>query len=285
MIQGESYGQAWSASLRRAPESDLQLWLEFALQLVDEADKVALSFFRREPAASTKVDGTFVTEADLRIEELLRDRIAQRFPNHRITGEELGRDDADDAVRWYIDPIDATHNYMRGIPLFATLIAAEWGDELQLGVISAPALGQRWYAARGLGAWTVGGSSRLSPRRLGVTSINSTADAQLLYRSVTDMAASRVSAGFDALCGQVWRARGFGDFWGYALVAEGAAEVMVEQGLGPWDLAAPWVVIEEAGGRITDFDGSRSLERGEGFASNGVLHRSVLQRLQGGARD
>jgi histidinol-phosphatase len=280
VIQGDSFGQEWSASLRRATDGDLRAWLEFAQESADLADKIAIASFRREPAVSTKIDGSFVTEADLRVEELLRDRISRRFPGHRVTGEEFGRDEADDSVRWYIDPIDGTHNFMRGIPLFATLIAAEWGDELQIGVLSAPALGQRWYAGRGLGAWTVGGPTGLTPRRLVVSKVDSIANAHLLFRSITDMGASRVSPGFDALRTQVWHASGLGDFWGYALVANGSAEAMVEQGLGPWDLAAPWVVVEEAGGRITDFDGRRSLERGEGFATNGVLHRSILKRLR-----
>ena len=105
------------------------------------------------------------------------------------------------------------------------------------------------------------------------------ASAQILFRSVTDMRASRVAGGFDALLGAVWRERGFGDFWGYTLIADGAAEGMMERDLGPWDLAAPWVIVEEAGGRITDFDGRRSLERGEGFATNGLLHDRILAEL------
>jgi histidinol-phosphatase len=280
VIQDDAFGQEWSASLRRASDGDLRAWLSFANELADQADEIARTFFRRDPATSRKSDGTFVTEADLRIEEMLRDRITNRYPTHRITGEEFGVDDASDSVRWYLDPIDATANYVRGIPLFATLIAAEFEGELQVGVMSAPALDQRWHAGRGLGAWTVGGPAGPSPRRLAVSSVDSIPDAHLLYRSVVDLDASRVSTGFEALRGEVASSRGFGDFWGYALVADAAAEVMVEQDLGPWDLAAPWVVIEEAGGRITDFDGSRSLERGEGCATNGILHRSILQRLR-----
>ncbi len=281
MIQGDEFGQGWSASLRRASDRDLSAWLAFAHELADQADEIARRYFRREPAASKKADGSIVTEADLQVEELLRDRITKRYPSHRITGEEFGIDDDADSVRWFIDPIDATHNYVRGIPLFATLIAAECGGELQLGVISAPALHQRWHAGRGLGAWTVGGPAGPRSRRLSVTSVESISSADLLYRSITDMAASRVASGFDALRSEVAHASGLGDFWGYALVADGAADVMVEQDLGPWDLAAPWVVVEEAGGRITDFDGVRSLERGEGCATNGVLHRKVLERLRG----
>ena len=255
----------------------------FALGLADEADQIALQHFRHGATATRKPDGSFVTEADTRIEELLRDRISSRYPRHHITGEEFGRDETGDSVRWYLDPIDATHNYMRGIPTFATLIAGEVGDELQFGVMSAPALGRRWYASRGQGAWTTGGAHGPNARRLSVSGVDAVPDARLLFPSLTDMSVSRVSSGFDTLRREVEHATGFGDFWGYALVAEGAAEVMTEQDLGPWDLAAPWVVIEEAGGRISDFEGVRSLERGEGLASNGILHRSILDRLQGAA--
>ncbi len=282
MIQGDSFGQEWSASLRRASDDELHAWLAFAHASADLADEIALRSFRSELTISTKIDGSFVTEADVRIEELLRTRIATRFPGHRITGEEFGRDEADDGVRWYIDPIDGTHNFMRGIPLFATLIAAECGDELQVGLISAPMLRQRWYAARGLGAWTMGGPRGQTPRRMMVSTVDSLHRASLQFRSLTDMATSRVSAGFDALRTQVEHEGGFGDFYGYALVADSSAEAMVEQGLGAWDLAAPWVIVEEAGGRITDFEGRRSLERGEGLATNGILHQSILGVLRSG---
>ncbi len=267
--------------MRRTTERDLQTWLEFALELADEADQIALHFYRREATATRKSDGSFVTEGDTRIEAMLRERILARHPEHRITGEEYGRDGGGDSVRWYLDPIDATHNYMRGIPTFATLIAAEVDDELQFGVVSAPALMRRWYAGRGLGAWTTGGAHGPSPRRIKVSKIDSIPDANLLYRSMTDMSVSRVASGFNALSREVEHATGYGDFWGYALVSEGSAEVMTEQDLGPWDLAAPWVVVEEAGGRITDFDGVRSLERGEGLATNGMLHAAIMDRLHG----
>lgn len=279
MIQDEAYGGDWSSTLLRTSDRDLQVWLEFAQRCADAADEIALASFRQELAVSAKADGSYVTEADLRIEEMLRDRIAGRFPDHRVTGEEFGADRVDDAVRWYLDPIDGTHNFMRGIPLFGTLIAVECDQELQLGILSAPALGQRWFAARGLGAWAVGGVTGSSPRRISVSAIDSIHRAQILFRSVNDMHASRVSIGYDLLLRDVWRGRGFGDCWGYALVADGAAEAMMEQNLGPWDLAAPWVLIEEAGGRITDFEGRRSLEAGESLATNGVLHGEIVERL------
>jgi histidinol-phosphatase len=280
MIDDDRFGPDWSAGLRRGSQAELDGWLEFALGCADEADRISLAAFQTELQVDQKTDGSFVTEADRAVETLLRGRIADAYPGHGIVGEEFGADGAAAAERWYVDPIDGTHNFMRGLPLFGTLIAVERDGELQVGVVSAPALGQRWYATRGGGSWVVGGPSGDGrPRRLSVSTIDALDRAQVLYRSVNDMRESRVAAGFDRLIADVWRERGFGDFWGYTLVSGGVAEAMMEQDLGAWDLAAPWILVEEAGGRITDFDGRRRLERGEGFATNGRLHGTILDRL------
>ncbi len=276
------YGPAWSASLRRGSEAELREWLDFALSCADAADPMAMSAFGGTVEVTAKPDGSFVTASDRAIEELVRGRIADRFPGHGAHGEEFGLENEAAEVRWYIDPIDGTHNFMRAIPLFGFLLAVERDGELQAGVMSAPALGQRWYAARGMGAWSVGQGSNATPKRMRVSAIDRLADAQILFRSVNDMHDSRVAGGYDRLIREVWRERGFGDFWGYALVAGGAAEAMMEQDLGPWDLAAPWVVVEEAGGAVTDFEGRRSMTAGEGLATNGVIHATVLDRLRGG---
>lgn len=273
-----TFGPDWSASLRRRDPAELAAWLDFALECCDLADAHALATFRTELQVEAKSDGSFVTEADRAIERAIRTRLADRFPDHGVIGEEYGTDAAGANVRWLLDPIDGTHNFMRGVPLFGTLLAVESDGEIQAGVISAPALGQRWFASRGQGAWTVGGPGR-DRRRLRVSTESTVGGSQLLFRSVTDMHASRVSAGFDALLPVVWRERGFGDFWGYALVADGAAEVMVERDLGPWDVAAPWILVEEAGGRVTDFDGHRSFALGESVATNGLLHEAILDGL------
>jgi histidinol-phosphatase len=275
------YGPDWSASLRRGSEAELREWLDFALACADAADPLAMQAFGHELEIEAKPDGSFVTATDRTIEELVRGRIADQFPDHGAHGEEFGLENEAAGVRWYIDPIDGTHNFMRGIPLFGFLLAVERDGELQAGVMSAPALGQRWYAARGLGAWSVNQTSDRAPKRLKVSAIDKVADAQVLFRSVNDMHDSRVAAGYDRLIREVWRERGFGDFWGYALVADGAAEAMMEQNLGPWDLAAPWVVVEEAGGAVTDFEGRRSMAAGEGLATNGTLHAAILDRLRG----
>jgi histidinol-phosphatase len=273
------HGTAWSASLRRGSEAELRQWLDFALACADLADPMALAAFGTEQEIATKPDGSFVTATDRAIEELVRGRVADQFPGHGAHGEEFGLENEAADVRWYIDPIDGTHNYMRGIPLFGFLLGVERDGELQAGVMSAPALGRRWYAARGMGAWSVSQIPAGPPQRLRVSAIDRLADAQVLFRSVNDMHASRVAAGYDRLIRDVWRERGYGDFWGYGLVAGGAAEAMMEQDLGPWDLAAPWVVVEEAGGAVTDFEGRRILAAGEGLATNGILHGTILDRL------
>ncbi len=274
-------GPAWSAERRRGEPAELAEWLAFALALCDETDPIALRAFRSELTIDRKSDGSFVTAADREVERVIRERITARYPSHGLIGEEYGEATAGSGgERWYIDPIDGTHNFMRGVPMFATLLAVERDGEVQAGLMSAPALGQRWYATRGGGAWVIGGPANPhGPRRLRVSTVDSLDRAQVFFRSIRDMKASRVAAGFDELIHETWRERGFGDFWGYTLIADGVGEALMEQDLHPWDLAAPWIIVEEAGGRITDFDGRRSLERGEGFATNGVLHEAVLARL------
>lgn len=275
-----TYGSEWSASLRRGTDAELRGWLEVAVAACDEADEIARRHFRRDLQITTKPDRTFVTQADTAIETRIRERLADAFPDHGVIGEEYGTEAGEAPIRWYIDPIDGTHNYIRGIPLFGTLLAVERDGELQAAVISAPALDERWWAHRGGGAWARdrGGS----PRRIGVSGVTDLADAQVLYGSGRDLVASGRVPGFESLLRDVWRERGFGDFWGYALLAEGAAEAMVEIGLWPWDAAAPTVLIEEAGGRVTDLEGRRRIDTRSIVATNGRLHDTILTRLRSG---
>jgi len=273
------FGAVWSASLRRAPEADLAAWLSLALELCDEADRIALRWYRREVPAVLKPDRTFVTEADRAIERLLRDRIRAVHPDHGFVGEEFGDEDGATGVRWYIDPIDGTHNFIRGVPLFGTLLAVEVEGEMQVGVMSAPAMSERWYAARGRGAWAVARDGLR--RRIRVSEVAALEDAQLIYGSRRENVRSGLMPGFDALIDACWRDRGFGDFWGYALVAEGAAEAMFETGMHSWDVAAPMIIIEEAGGRVTDVTGARDVSAASFVGSNGHLHEEILARLRG----
>jgi histidinol-phosphatase len=275
------FGPAWSARLRRGSDVELKGWVQTALAWCDEADAIAMRHFRRDVAVERKPDRTFVTVADTGIEELLRDRIRTAFPKHGVVGEEFGTDAGDASVRWYLDPIDATHNYIRGVPIFATLMAVERDGELQAAVISAPALGERWGAWRGGGAWSMSTWFTRDARRLTVSGIADLADAQVLYSSASDLERSGRVPGFGRLRTGAWRERGFGDFWSYALLAAGAAEVMVEVGLSAWDAAAPLVLVEEAGGRVTDLAGDRSITSGSLLATNGRMHEQVLSTLLG----
>lgn len=272
-----SYGIVWSAGLRRGSDDELRRWVEVGLSICDATDPIAMRHFQRDLRVETKPDRTFVTQADTAIERLARERLLEAFPDHGLLGEEFGREAADASVRWYIDPIDGTHNYIRGIPVFGTLLAVERDGELQAAVISAPALGGRWWAWRGGGAWAQAGAG--SPRRIAVSRVSALADTQILYASAHELGDSGRAPGFESLIRSVWRDRGLGDFWGYTLVAEGAAEAMVEIGLSPWDAAAPLVIVEEAGGRVTDFDGRRAIDTGTFMATNGVLHDELRRRL------
>jgi len=273
----QPYGPGWSAARARVPAATLRDWLALCHEACDAADAIARGAFRRDLVLERKPDRSFVTEADRGVEREIRSRIRALHPDHGLVGEEYGTEDGDARVRWYIDPIDGTHNFIRGVPLFGTLLAVEADGEIQAGMISAPALHERWWAARGLGAWARGLEGERSIR---VSRVARLEDAQLLYGSRTDNVASGVMPGFDALIALAWRDRGFGDFWGYTLLAEGAAEAMMEVGIKAWDLAAPLVVIEEAGGRVTDARGERRIDAESFVATNGLLHDEVLHRLQ-----
>jgi histidinol-phosphatase len=271
----------------RPPDAGSPLfdWLALALELCDEADAIALGHFRRDLRIDTKPDRSYVTEADRDIEAAIRSRLEAAYPEHGLVGEEYGEDRRSAARRWYIDPIDATHNFMRGIPIFGTLLALEDLGEIVLGVMSAPALGTRWFAWRGGGAWAMDRKSGepvdlSQARSLHVSGIARLEDAQLLYSPPGDGDVAAWAPGLDATLRKVWRTRGFGDFWSYALVAEGAAEGMVEEGIHSWDIAPAMVILEEAGGRLTDLDGIRTIQGPSALASNGSLHETLLVSLR-----
>lgn len=278
-MTGESpqFGPGWSASLRRGSDAELRRWVEAALGWCDAADEIAMRHFRRDPVTTRKPDRSFVTEADTAVERLLRERIADAFPDHGIVGEEFGDDGGGSSVRWFIDPVDGTHNYLRGVPVWATLLGVERDGELQAGVISAPALGARWHAWRGGGAWAVEPGAPL--RQLAVSGIADLAQASISTSSVAELDGSGLAPGYGALIRAVWRDRGYGDFWAYMLVAGGALDAMFELDLSIWDAAAPVVLVEEAGGRVTDFEGRRVFDGGTTLASNGVLHEAVRSKL------
>jgi histidinol-phosphatase len=276
------------ADVFRAPDPGTELGAAFELAMTacDEADAVALSSFRQVLEVETKPDASFVTVADRAVERAIRTRISGRFPDHGLVGEEYGEDQARATRRWIIDPIDGTHSYMRGIPLFATLLAFEVEGRLEVGVVSAPGLHRRWFAWRGGGAWAVDTArSTVDPgsaARLHVSRITELGTAQLVLSSWVSLRDSDLVPGFVTLADRVWRERAYGDFWGYVLVAEGAAEVMLESDLKIWDIAGPRIVVEEAGGRVTDLLGGKDLPAKGVLATNGALHADVLRILRQG---
>jgi len=237
--------------------------LELALELADAADAISLPRFRTGLAVETKPDLTPVTEADRVAESELRRLLSERRPGDAVLGEEEGAS-GEGARRWIIDPIDGTRNYARGVPIWATLIALEESGTVELGVVSAPALDRRWWAERGEGAFGDGD-------RLRVSAVARVEDAVLSFAyedAVPDLAK------------RAWHVRGFGDFWAHMLVAEGAADGAVDAvGVSEWDLAAVQVIIEEAGGRFSDFAGASRIDGGSAFSSNGVLHDELLRAL------
>jgi histidinol-phosphatase len=279
-VTDSPFGPEWSASLRRGTDTELRGWVETALGWCDETDAIALHHFRRDLGIQRKPDRSFVTVADTAVERLIRERIADAYPDHGVVGEEFGTEAGAAATRWYVDPIDGTHNYLRGVPIFGTLLAVERDGELQAAVVSAPAMGGRWFGWRGGGAWarTLGDDA---PRRIAVSAITTIDDASITYTSRPMIDRSGLAPGFDALLGAAWRDRGFGDFWSYMLVAEGAAEVTIEVGLKPWDAAAPTLLVEEAGGRVSDLDGRRGVDAPSILATNGHVHEVVRSILAG----
>lgn len=244
----------------------------FAHATLDVTDRIALDAFRAGLDPDRKADGTLVTAADLEVERVIRERIADRYPADGVIGEEFGSEAADAERAWIVDPIDATHNFVRGINVFATLLAARIGDELVIGFVSAPAMGERWWGIAGRGAFR---RDAAGERRIGVSSVARLADGQLLYGDAATLDGRAV-----AVARTAWRSRGFGDFWSHMLVASGSAEAMVEDGVNPYDMAAPYVVVTAAGGRMTDLDGRPSWTDARLVSSNGLIHDELLERLQ-----
>jgi histidinol-phosphatase len=260
-----------------APSSDTPAaLLAFTHRLADETDPIALAYFVGELTVTAKRDRTLVTQADTGVESLLRERISGAFPSHGILGEEFGTEAAGALTRWVIDPIDGTHNFVRGIPVWATLIAVERSGEVVAAVASAPALGQRWAAVRGGGATTrVAGVER----PIHVSTVDQLSGAQLVFSTLRSVDAAGYGDALRRLVSSAWRDRGFGDFWGYMLVAQGSAEAMIEVGPTVWDLAAPSLIVAEAGGRMTNFAGAPSYAGPTALATNGPLHDDVLRIL------
>jgi histidinol-phosphatase len=247
--------------------------LSFAHELADRADAIGSKLFRRSDLGiSRKADRSLVTDADTSIERTLREAIEASFPEDRILGEEEGGSHQPAGRVWILDPIDGTANYARGIPVWATLIALQVDGTGVLGVASAPLLGERYAAMRGGGA-TMNGA------RIEVSDVSVVAESQVLFQEFDELTGDRYREATLALASDAWRTRGFGDFWAHALVARGAAEIVLEPELAIWDYAALEVIIGEAGGRASTFDGGALAHGGSMLATNGVLHDEALRRL------
>ena len=244
--------------------------LAFANDAADRATEIAMSFFLGEFEVRQKPDRSPVTEADLAVEAMFRELVADRFPDDGVIGEE--GDHVDGERVWVIDPIDGTKNFSDGVPLWATLIALQVESRGVLGVVDAPAVGERYEAVRGQGAVWNG-----KPIRVGSRSLE---DAFFVYSSADEWMFGPRRGAFETLLRQTRRNRGFGDFWGHALVARGAADIMAEPELRIWDWAALEVIVREAGGRMTTFEGDELFDGCSTLTTNGVVHDEILRRLR-----
>jgi histidinol-phosphatase len=241
--------------------------LEFAHVLADAADAITVAGFRSaDLRVETKPDLTPVSEADRAAEETLRALVSASGRGEGVLGEEFGDDGGD--AKWIVDPIDGTSNYVRGVPVWATLLALQRGGEILVGLVSAPALGRRWWAIRGEGAFANG-------ERCTVSAVSRVEDS-----SVSTTSARRMPDGWRSIVQRAWSNRGLGDFWQHCLVAEGALDVACDSTLKLWDYAAIRLVVEEAGGRCTTYDGDPPAVDASFLSTNGVLHDEVVSLLR-----
>src|SRR5260221_7221138 len=250
MAQHSDQASEWSDDLR------------FAHVLADAADDITMRRFRAlDLRVESKPDLTPVTDADLATEESLRNVLGRARPRDAVLGEESGKTGVGKRC-WVIDPIDGTKNFVRGVPVWATLIALMVSGDVTVGVVSAPALGRRWWAARDGGAWTGRSLTKASACR--VSEVASLQDASMSFSSLSGWERQGGLGGFLGLARSVWRTRAYGDFWSHVLVAEGAVDVSAEPEVSLWDVAALQVIVEEAGGTFTDLTGKATPDGGSG---------------------
>jgi len=255
--------------------------LSLAHVLADTADSISTARFRAlDLHVESKPDLTPVSDADTAVENALRATLARTRPRDAVLGEEFGVTEAAAGPgnrQWVVDPIDGTKNFIRGVPIWATLIALMEGDEPVVGLVSAPALGRRWWAAKGHGAYAGRHTAAATP--ISVSGVRRLADASFCYSDLTGWEQNGRLGGMLDLMRSTWRSRAYGDFYGHMLVAEGAVDVMVEPELSLWDVAALVPIVTEAGGTFTDLDGKPGPAGGSAVATNGRLHSDVLAKL------
>lgn len=245
---------------------------ELAIDAAHSAGSFALGHFDADVAVEWKADNSPVTLADKGAESLLRSTLLGKFPDDGFLGEESGSTPGSSGFRWIIDPIDGTRSFVRGVPIWATLVGLEYKGECVSGVAYLPAMGQTFRALRGDGAFR-------DHRPIHVSKVEDLSEAHVFYSSLSWFAKAGRENAFLSLLRKAERHRGFGDFYGFLLVAQGSGEIMVEHGVHAWDLGALVPIVEEAGGRMTAWDGSRDIERPDVLASNGLLHAAAMQVL------
>ncbi len=261
----------------RGPVASYDDDLRLAHVLADAVERVTLARFRAEDlVVEAKPDLTPVTDADRAAEEHIRAQLKRTRPRDAVEGEEFANT-GHGPRRWIIDPIDGTKNFVRGVPVWATLIGLVDDDEPVLGLVAAPALGRRWWAANGSGAWS--GRSLSSAKRIHVSGVAAVHDASLSYSSLTGWRDVGRYDEFRELTDDCWRTRAYGDFWSYMLLAEGAVDIAAEPDLEVYDMAALVPIVTEAGGRFTSLDGLPGCWGGNALATNGLLHDEVLARI------
>ena len=257
--------------------------LALALAAAANADLVSLDRFKAlDLVVSTKPDNTPVTDADQAVERIIRKTIEASRPTDQIFGEEMGSSSSEPGPQsgrqWIIDPIDGTAGFSRGIPIWGTLIALAIDGKPVVGVVSAPALGQRWWGGKGVGAWTQRPGDK-EATALAVSNVQNLSDATVSYNSMVGWLDDGRAQALKSLVQSVWRARAIGDFWAYMLVAEGALDIAGEADLQPYDMAALVPIVEEAGGRFSSLDGEEGIWDGTALATNSFLHDEVLTRV------
>lgn len=251
--------------------------LRLAHVLADSVERITMGRFRAEDlAVESKPDLTLVSDADRTAEEVIRGQLRRSRPRDAVVGEELANTEGG-ARQWIIDPIDGTHNFVRGVPIWATLISLVDHGIPVVGLVSAPALGRRWWAAQGTGAWA--GKSIASAKRIQVSKVSRLADASLSFASITSWEALGKQQAMLDLARSCWRDRAYGDFWSYMLLAEGCLDITAEPELAVYDMAALVPIVTEAGGRFTSLAGADGPWGGNAVATNGLLHDEVLARL------
>ena len=262
--------------------SELSERLDFAVRAAIEAGGLTMRYFRSPSlAVDAKPDNSPVTRADKEAEEMLREHIAREFPDDGIVGEEFGVQDGSSDYRWYLDPIDGTKSFVRGIPLFGTMVGLECKDEAVAGVMVFPAMKELVFAGKGLGAWWCDDLSPDDRKKASVSKVSRLSEACLSVNSASEFQRIGKEAAYRKLSLAMGLSRGYPDCYGHYLVATGRIEIMIDPVVNAWDNAPLKPIMEEAGGRFTDLDGNATIHGGSGISSNGAMHDEVVAMFKG----